>query len=843
MKYNASDNYSIRMETIPEGGFHFPSEGVCIGTLQSSSIFPALIDLFAQKGVAFLYGSNQERTDVNNCLERIVWRLVSCLSDKQCEFIIFDGGNPGEHFNSLSLLHRSYFKTSKRIFFDGSSVEFSAVLSDIYMGMPERMNKIRNSGRNNLLEFNENENQETGIKYTFIVLSDFPHNVTAEQKRLLSKIIKAGTQCGVFVLCSWDMNTDMDDDIRVQRDLENCLKEMLVLFPYNNRYVFRNSQNDNLLNRYILKLDSDPVSTVESEEWSRTIIQRISTNQFVTTNFLNDILTPDVIWSKSSKNGLEIPVGKISSKQLLNLTFCPPNDAMLAHCLIGGGTGSGKSTLLHDVIINAAWMYSPEELQFILLDLKSVEFGLYAGLPHVRVLSTKSDREYGSNVLMFVTQEIERRKKLFGTVSSIEEFNDDVHHVPRLLVVIDEFQNLFINEGSLGDLHDSNISASIHKNFSKILKEGRAFGIHLLLATQETNDINSISSYSQLIKLRIALKMQTKGGFLDSLNTADPALLERGKGIYNDDFGKDGANSTFNFAFYGNDKKTHKQVIESEIIEAVRKKSAEVYGTKSPCEKCFYRGGGESMLEYNENVITNINEERCVVYVGSPVTVRREDIKFELLRKRGANILIAGSYSDYLQSLISVIHDQLIKQSNDSSRFYLITEQSDSEYARLCNNNRISIVHDNDKLKEIIQSINDILLGCQSDEVHSHHRIVLTMVGLRNFDIAKDGDLRKRLENIIVNGPQYGIHVILHTERLSDFDKQFQKDYMAFGDDAAISPEELIREFSIKIELQGTDGYNIYARQDKMASPNEEFLANIQTKESGEITKFSIYQQ
>ena len=78
-----------------------------------------------------------------------------------------------------------------------------------------------------------------------------------------------------------------------------------------------------------------------------------------------------------------------------------------------------------------------------------MEFGIYSGLPHVRVMSTKSDREYGSNVLAYITKEIEYRKKLFGRASSIEEYNDDSHRVPRLLVIIDEFHNLFVNEGSL----------------------------------------------------------------------------------------------------------------------------------------------------------------------------------------------------------------------------------------------------------------------------------------------------------------------------------------------------------------------------------------------------------
>ena len=163
----------------------------------------------------------------------------------------------------------------------------------------------------------------------------------------------------------------------------------------------------------------------------------------------------------------------------------------MAHALIGGGTGSGKSTFLHDIIANAAWLYSPEELQFILLDMKSVEFGIYKHLPNVQVLSTKSEKAYGANLLSYVCGEINRRKRMFGDAGckDIKEYNSGQHKIPRILVVIDEFQNLFVQEGAIGNLKEANLSKKIESAFNVILKEGRAFGIHFILATQNASDI------------------------------------------------------------------------------------------------------------------------------------------------------------------------------------------------------------------------------------------------------------------------------------------------------------------------------------------------------------------
>ena len=60
------------------------------------------------------------------------------------------------------------------------------------------------------------------------------------------------------------------------------------------------------------------------------------------------------------------------------------------HFLMGGATGSGKSNLLHNIILSVAFRYSPEELEFYLMDLKDgVEFTLINEIPEVTELNLK----------------------------------------------------------------------------------------------------------------------------------------------------------------------------------------------------------------------------------------------------------------------------------------------------------------------------------------------------------------------------------------------------------------------------------------------------------------------
>ena len=92
------------------------------------------------------------------------------------------------------------------------------------------------------------------------------------------------------------------------------------------------------------------------------------------------------IWSKSTSDKVAIPLGRSGATKLQNLTL---GRGTAQHALIAGKTGSGKSTLLHVLVTNLALWYSPEEVEFYLVDFKKgVEFKTYAThkLPHARVV-------------------------------------------------------------------------------------------------------------------------------------------------------------------------------------------------------------------------------------------------------------------------------------------------------------------------------------------------------------------------------------------------------------------------------------------------------------------------
>jgi DNA segregation ATPase FtsK/SpoIIIE-like protein len=204
--------------------------------------------------------------------------------------------------------------------------------------------------------------------------------------------------------------------------------------------------------------------------------------------------------------------------------------------LISGKTGSGKSTLLHVLIVNLAMRYSPDEVELYLVDFKKgVEFKAYAELelPHARVIAIESEREFGLSVLERLDQELKRRGDLFRQrgVQDLPAYRavEPGAKLPRAMLIVDEFQELFVE--------DDRIAQSAALLLDRLVRQGRAFGIHVLLGSQTLAGAYSIprSTIGQMA-VRIALQCSEADAhlILSEENTAARLLARPGEAIYND---------------------------------------------------------------------------------------------------------------------------------------------------------------------------------------------------------------------------------------------------------------------------------------------------------------------
>ena len=186
--------------------------------------------------------------------------------------------------------------------------------------------------------------------------------------------------------------------------------------------------------------------------------------------------------SGTSAESLDVPVGVRGRGTEVALRL---GRGLEQNVLVGGLPGSGKSSLFHTIIVNAVRRYTPDELQLYLLDFKQgVEFQPYAAgaLPHARVVAVQSEREFGLSVLRGLRREIDDRAALFRGpqgrgADSLREYRERTGKpLPRVLVVIDEFQVIFAE--------DDPIAHECASHLDHVVRQGRAFGVHTVLGTQ-----------------------------------------------------------------------------------------------------------------------------------------------------------------------------------------------------------------------------------------------------------------------------------------------------------------------------------------------------------------------
>ncbi|MFN9971519.1 MAG: FtsK/SpoIIIE domain-containing protein, partial [Phycisphaerae bacterium] len=185
---------------------------------------------------------------------------------------------------------------------------------------------------------------------------------------------------------------------RKSRPTETMPRLLLLIdeFQVINRKVHLKGQDAVVSDAATIRYDSlQPPASSEYVRYVRAIGEASRGARRVEVSFARIAPREENIWTYSTAEGIDLPIGRAGAARLQTMKL---GRGTSQHVLIAGKTGSGKSTLLHILITNMALHYSPNEIQFYLIDFKKgVEFRTYAAnqLPHARVVAIESDREFG----------------------------------------------------------------------------------------------------------------------------------------------------------------------------------------------------------------------------------------------------------------------------------------------------------------------------------------------------------------------------------------------------------------------------------------------------------------
>ena len=463
----------------------------------------------------------------------LLLRMLSAVPPGQLELTLIDPLKLGKSVGSfLSLLKVEQLVPKQRVLTRSDEIE--TALNQLTTEVEELIQHRFSDREPGWTEFNASH-ADTPLPYRVVLFFDVPEQLSDRSLWYLERLCENGPRCGVLTILAIDGSRVEDrrfESFRAAMENLTTRLDALLRGP--------DDEGDVLSFAY------------EPEHWPdqdalQGIIALLAERHASKARFTKSMsdLWSGFMTGATTIGGFEIPIGWKAGGEIVSLRLGATDSGH--HALLAGKTGSGKSNLLHVIIHSLCEKYSPGEVDLYLLDYKeSTEFTVYAkpSLPHARLVATESDPEYGVTVLRHLAEELERRGRIFKA-EGVRDFaayrTERREHLPRILLVIDEFQVLFSDGRQVGEVSEQLLT--------QLLKQGRSFGIHVLLATQTLKSMNALSIgaiVSQLgCRIALACGQEDSAMILGGSNWEAAELRSPPEGIINNANGAKSGNIRF----------------------------------------------------------------------------------------------------------------------------------------------------------------------------------------------------------------------------------------------------------------------------------------------------------
>lgn len=697
--------------------------------------------------------NNNTKQKAHQVVNSLVGRLMASSSPGKLNVAMIDAEEMDGTCDVFKFLNRNIFQILARP-------------EDIRKYLDEKERHIGNIIQNLLLGsvkslYDYNQAKENKEPYHVIVIEDFPIGFNSESISLLQKILKNGVRAGVNVIMLVNEDKiDSSEDTRKAYNSSNMGQLERICSVY-----------DLTKNNELIDFDSF------TEEHLRKIVQYVNSGVEIRKEeailFADYMTNQSEWWQRRSAKYIEIPFGVSEDRQIQKLKITQESGQNSA--VVIGIPGSGKSVFLHALICNAAINYSPDELNMYLIDFSGVEFNSYAlhNLPHARVIAPEAEREFGLSILNELVEEGARRMELCrnNDVSNIVDLKakNPSLHIPRLLVIIDEFQKIFEIEN---DLISREANAKIHT----IIQEFRKFGINLVLATQK------LPSSSILPKDLIANRVVFKSSPADfsslislPINGKVPQL-HTGECIYNSESGSP----------YDNHKVQGFLVTKHDIDKLLNQISefSDNLHYKRKHDMVVFRGN--DLPEFRNRRVARCHQtpsnmpESIGIYLGESISIHETDVCAILRKESANNILILGGESHVAQRIAYYATISASTAHTDQSATFVtlnfmrredtLNEELQSVFESLPFSSQI--VSKTAEIVETLTAIKEEIDERRKDEERPQDHIYLSIYafqlarmfdkgGRRGDDVSESGML---LDYILKNGPAVGVFTIMQCD-------------------------------------------------------------------------------
>ncbi len=760
--------WNIRLADIADG---VPSSAT-LHTDTSSWQLPCLLDVKEHTGLLLQSTGAAGRVAATEWLQTAMLRLLTTLPPGRVRFMIIDPVGLGEGFSAfMHLADIDELLVTNRIWTEPNAIEER--LADMTAHIETVLQMFLRNEFPTLEDYNKQAG-EVAEPYRVLVVLGMPAHFTDIALRRLWNIVSGGPKCGVIPLIHVDVAQPLPRGFSLAD-----LSEKLLTLEWK-KDSFRSPVSE--LSRWPITVDAPP-----PPEMFTSIVKKIghqaSDVRRVEVPFHRVAPDPNALWTRSAAKGVDVPIGRAGATKSQSIAL---GSGTSQHVLVAGKTGSGKSTLLHALITNAALYYSPNEVEFYLIDFKKgVEFQTYARqkLPHARVIAIESDREFGVSVLERLDTLLQDRSTTFrdAGVNDLPSFRAARPNVvmPRVLLIVDEFQEFFVE--------DDPLAQTAGLLLDRLIRQGRAFGVHVILGSQTLAGAYSLArSTLGQVAVRIALQCSETDAhlILSEENTAARLLTRPGEAIYNDANGLPAGNHLFQVVWLDD-------AARDQYLVTVRQRAEQQGVITTPA--VVFEGNVPAdvtkLPQTNGVIKTN---GAATVWLGEAVSLRGA-LPLEFLPAVGFNLLLMGQDESAALGVLAAAAMSVTADSHSEQSVWLFNgspqEQSAAVWG-LLSGKRSSVttfdIPDLDaKLAELVEEV-------RKRDGRPGARIWLCL-----FDLVRFRKLRKKdddygfggfdkkggaasppdmLAEILRDGPSVGIHTWIWCDSVNTMSRWLSRD-------------------------------------------------------------------
>lgn len=760
-----------------------------IENLQTEVLFSPLRDGY------LVIQADPSSTTVKELIRGILVRALTTLPAGKTQLCVIDPPGLGRDFGWL--MHLGDFDptlVSHRVWTQPTHI--ARQLVNLASAAEDFIQQSLRNQYANIVEYNR-EAGSLSEPYRLLVWSSMPAGLDDQSWKSLQSLLDTGARCGIIPILIVDPALPMvkeHEDMIVRRGLHLKLGS-------NGKFQVASKR----LEAIELLPEASPTDA-QADIIVGEIGRRALAASRVEVPLANMVgTTEDTRWLGDSSRMLEIPIGQSGVGRVHSMKL---GVGTAQHAIIAGKTGSGKSSLLHALITSALMKYSPENLRVVLLDFKKgVEFQVYSDnkIPHADIIGIESHREFGLSALEYVDDCLQRRGEMFrkAGVQDIASWNA-IHpedSIPRMLVVVDEFQELFVE--------DDKLSQAVGLILDRIVRQGRSFGVHAVLSSQTL-----VGSYSLprttlgQMAVRIALQCDPSDAqviFSDD-NPAAARLKYPGQAVYNDAGGRIEGNQPMQIGWL--DKATQVGWF-SQIGHGYQNRDA---STNRLGHTVVFDGNRPATWEPAQADMAiararqEINPDALWCVVGESVSISPA-VAFPLTNQAGRNVLVVGSEDAMAAAVLNLITSSFVKNSVGAGQrchMYCLQGAKPTDAGALQLPNRWrdlpceKTVYDLRTIDEGLREIHRLLQQRVSGESAETFPILVNVIQIgrlrslrREEDFSfgsTDATPDKMLEEILRDGPSHNVHVVVWAESYSTVNRWLSRN--------------AVREFEVRLLMQ-----------------------------------------